>query len=105
MVLDKDVAVAMRDGALLRANVFRSDEGGRFPVLMTLGPYGKDVGFRLALTIQGKDFERPGEAGAQKGSGWFLHDDPRDRPPETFAGTHTVYSGADGDRICCCRQS
>jgi len=25
--------------------------------------------------------------GVQKGSGWFLHDDPRDRPPETFGGT------------------
>jgi len=53
------------------------------------------AGYRLALTLQGKDFERPGESGAQKGSGWFLHDDPRDRPPETFAGTHTVYSGGE----------
>jgi predicted acyl esterase len=53
------------------------------------------AGYRLALTLQGKDFERPGETGAQKGSGWFLHDDPRDRPPETFAGTHTVYSGGE----------
>jgi len=52
------------------------------------------AGHRLALTLQGKDFERPGESGAQKGSGWFLHDDPRDRPPASFAGTHTVYSGA-----------
>ena len=43
MVPDKDVAIPMRDGALLRANVFRPGEGGRFPVLMTLGPYGKDV--------------------------------------------------------------
>src|SRR5260370_1227490 len=51
------------------------------------------AGYRLALTLQGKDFERAGETGVQKGSGWFLHDDPRDRPPETFAGTHTVYSG------------
>jgi len=51
------------------------------------------AGFRLALTLQGKDFERPGESGVQKGSGWFLHDDPRDRPPGSFAGTHTVYSG------------
>jgi predicted acyl esterase len=48
---------------------------------------------RLALTLQGKDFERPGESNVQKGSGWFLHDDPRDRPPEMFAGTHVVYSG------------
>src|SRR5207249_1082795 len=52
------------------------------------------AGHRLAFTLQGKDFERPGETGVQKGSGWFLHDDPRDRPPETFAGMHTVYSGA-----------
>src|SRR5438876_971172 len=52
------------------------------------------AGYRLALTLQGKDFERPGEAGVQKGSGWFLHDDPRDRAPGTFAGTHAVYSGA-----------
>jgi hypothetical protein len=43
MVLDKDVAVPMRDGAVLRANVFRPEVSGKFPVLMTLGPYGKDV--------------------------------------------------------------
>ena len=43
MVLDKDVAVPMRDGAVLRANVFRPKGEGRFPVLMTFGPYGKDV--------------------------------------------------------------
>jgi hypothetical protein len=55
------------------------------------------AGYRLGLTIQGKDFERPGESGVQKGSGWFLHDDPRDRPPASFAGTHTVYSGGGRD--------
>lgn len=43
MVLDKDVPVPMRDGATLRANVFRPPETGRFPVLVTFGPYGKDV--------------------------------------------------------------
>jgi len=43
MALDKDVAVPMRDGASLRANVFRPDMRGKFPVIMTLGPYGKDV--------------------------------------------------------------
>ncbi len=43
MQQDKDVAVTMRDGAVLRANVFRPREPGQYPVLMTLGPYGKDV--------------------------------------------------------------
>jgi predicted acyl esterase len=51
------------------------------------------AGHRLALTLQGKDFERPDETGPQRGSGWFLHDDPRDRPPEIFSGTHTVHTG------------
>ncbi len=42
-ILDKDVAVMTRDGTSLCANVFRPDAAGRFPVVMTLGPYGKDV--------------------------------------------------------------
>jgi uncharacterized protein len=50
------------------------------------------AGYRLALVLQGKDFERPGE-GEQRGSGFFLHNDPVDRPPATFAGTHSVYTG------------
>ena len=51
------------------------------------------AGWRLALTLQGVDFQRPGEPGAQRGSGWFLHDDPHDRPPERFHGRHTVHTG------------
>lgn len=43
MILDRDVGVSVRDGTVLRANVFRPDGEGGFPVLMTLGPYGKDV--------------------------------------------------------------
>ncbi len=43
LALDKDVPVPMRDGAILRANVFRPQAEGCFPVLMTFGPYGKDV--------------------------------------------------------------
>ena len=55
------------------------------------------AGYSLALTLQGKDFERPGEAGPQRGSGWFLHDDPRDRPPSSFGGTHTLHIGGGRD--------
>jgi uncharacterized protein len=38
-----DVPVPMRDGAVLRANVYRPSAGGPFPVLLTRLPYGKDV--------------------------------------------------------------
>jgi uncharacterized protein len=50
-------------------------------------------GFTLALTLQGKDFERAGEPGPNKGVGWFTHDDPLDRPPAIFAGTNTIHTG------------
>ncbi|HEX6121537.1 MAG TPA: CocE/NonD family hydrolase [Ktedonobacterales bacterium] len=40
-----DVPATMRDGTILRANVFRPDDGGAgaYPVLLTRTPYGKDL--------------------------------------------------------------
>jgi predicted acyl esterase len=52
-----------------------------------------EKGSRLTLTIQGKDFERPGATGPMRGVAWFTHDDPIDRPPELFAGTNTLHTG------------
>jgi predicted acyl esterase len=45
MLFEKDVDIPMNDGAILRANVFRPDAPGRFPVVMAQGVYGKDVHF------------------------------------------------------------
>lgn len=50
-------------------------------------------GSRLALTVQGTDFERPGEAGPYRGVGFMTHDDPIDRPPAIFGGTHALHTG------------
>jgi predicted acyl esterase len=57
-------------------------------------------GYRIALTIQGKDFERPGEAGGLgtmitpfRGSGPFVHTNPQDRPAEIFGGRVTIHAG------------
>ncbi|MCD6518835.1 MAG: CocE/NonD family hydrolase [Anaerolineae bacterium] len=43
VIVERDVAVPMRDGVILRANVYRPDEEGRFPVLLQRTPYGKDA--------------------------------------------------------------
>jgi uncharacterized protein len=51
------------------------------------------AGYILALTIGGKDFERPGTQGIMKGSGLFLHDDPVDRPVEMFGGEGAIHTG------------
>jgi putative CocE/NonD family hydrolase len=42
-VLEKDVPVSMRDGVVLRADVMRPAEAGKFPVLVYRTPYGKDA--------------------------------------------------------------
>ena len=39
---EKDVMISMPDGVLLAANVFRPDMQGRFPVILSMTPYGKD---------------------------------------------------------------
>ncbi len=59
-----------------------------WPMAITLPP-----GAKLALTIQGKDFERPGATGPMRGVAWFTHDEPRDRPAELFAGENTLHTG------------
>ncbi|HWZ82136.1 MAG TPA: CocE/NonD family hydrolase [Terriglobales bacterium] len=40
---EKNVAVTMRDGVVLRADVLRPAESGKFPVLVYRTPYGKDA--------------------------------------------------------------
>jgi hypothetical protein len=58
-------------------------------------------GHRIALTVRGRDYERPGGSGGRLttfknellGCGPFLHDDPRDRPSETFGGRTTIHAG------------
>jgi uncharacterized protein len=58
------------------------------------------AGYRIALTVRGKDYEYPG-GGARlktfvnemKGCGPFIHTDPEDRPPTIFGGKTTLYAG------------
>jgi len=40
---EKDVFVPMRDGVKLAVDVFRPDAPGKFPVLLAVGPWGKDA--------------------------------------------------------------
>lgn len=46
---ERDVENVLRDGTRLRANVFRPDAEGQFPVLLVRIPYGKDSIFNYNL--------------------------------------------------------
>src|SRR3979411_1796030 len=44
VTVDLNVPAPMRDGAVLRSNIYRPSGEGRWPVLLTRLPYGKDLG-------------------------------------------------------------
>ncbi len=46
LCIENDVPIEIRDGSTLCANVFRPAGEGTFPVILTLGPYPKDIHFR-----------------------------------------------------------
>jgi putative CocE/NonD family hydrolase len=49
---DNDVAVPMRDGVVLRADVLRPHGDGRFPVLVYRTPYGKEFALKDYATFR-----------------------------------------------------
>jgi predicted acyl esterase len=59
------------------------------------------AGYRVVLTVRGKDYEYGGELSefarnfhyASKGCGPFVHEDPKDRPRDKFGGRVTPYAG------------
>ncbi len=46
MRIDWDVPIAMDDGLILRADIFRPVKEGRYPVILTYGPYAKGLAFQ-----------------------------------------------------------
>ena len=70
MIVDKDVLIPVNDGHNLWANVYRPDAPGKFPVLMSMDIYGKDVhfadGYKLPwakLCKQNPNIDRDGSSG------------------------------------------
>ena len=59
------------------------------------------AGYRIGLTVRGKDYEYAGASGGRlsnfknelRGCGPFLHDDPHDRPAAVFGGTTSLHFG------------
>ena len=58
MQFEQDVPIVVNDGLVLRANVFRPEAPGRYPVVMAHGSYGKDVHFSHAFKPQWDKLKR-----------------------------------------------
>ena len=55
VIIEHGVAVKMRDGTILRADIFRPNAPGKFPILLTRTPYDKrhDLDFSLKGVARG----------------------------------------------------
>ena len=52
-----DVPITMDDGLVLRADVFRPEADGQYPVIMTHGPYAKWLAFQDGFPRQWANLE------------------------------------------------
>jgi len=46
MNIDWDIPIEMDDGLVLRADVYRPDPDSAYPVILSYGPYAKELAFQ-----------------------------------------------------------
>ncbi|CAL8475599.1 CocE/NonD family hydrolase [Caballeronia sp. S22] len=57
MVIEWDVPIAMDDGVVLRADIFRPAGPGQYPAILSYGPYGKGLSFQDGYSTAWKILE------------------------------------------------
>lgn len=78
MRIDWDQPIKMDDGLVLRADIFRPTDDGRYPVLLTYGPYGKGLafqeGYKTAWDIMVKENPDAVRGTSNKYANWEVAD-------------------------------
>lgn len=88
MQIDWDAAIAMGDGVVLRADVFRPLGPGKYPVILSCGPYAKGLSFQEGYKSQWsrviKSAPEVLEGSSNKYQNWELVD-PEKWVPDGYA--------------------
>jgi uncharacterized protein len=97
MKIDWDVAIGMDDGLALRADVYRPDGAGRYPVLLSYGPYGKGLafqeGYRSAWDIMARDYPDALAGSSNRYQNWEVAD-PEKWVPDGYVCVRVDSRGA-----------
>jgi putative CocE/NonD family hydrolase len=97
MKIDWDVPVEMDDGLVLRADVFRPIDDGRYPALVSYGPYGKGLsfqeGYKTAWEIMARDFPDAVANSTNKYQNWEVAD-PEKWVPDDYVCVRVDSRGA-----------
>lgn len=79
IVIDRDAEVRVRDGTVLRVNVYRPPGDNRHPVILSIHPYGKDKlparrGTRWTYSFQYRILRQPASVTFSALTGWEAPD-------------------------------
>jgi len=92
-----DVPVVMDDGLTLRADVFLPEEPGRYPAILSYGPYGKGLafqeGYKTAWDIMVRDYPDTARGTSNKYANWEVVD-PEKWVPDGYACVRVDSRGA-----------
>jgi predicted acyl esterase len=88
MRIDWDAPIAMDDGVVLRCDVFRPEKEGKYPVILSYGPYAKGLsfqeGYKSAWVRMTAAYPVILEGSSQKYQNWELVD-PEKWVPDGYA--------------------
>jgi hypothetical protein len=88
MKIDWDVPIRMDDGLVLRADVFRPEAEGRYPAILSYGPYGKGLafqeGYKTAWDIMARDYPDAVAGSSNRYQNWEVVD-PEKWVPDGYA--------------------
>ena len=97
MRIDWDVPITMDDGIVLRADVFRPVAEGKYPALVSYGPYGKGLafqdGYKTAWEIMCKENPDAVAGSTNKYQNWEVVD-PEKWVPDGYACVRVDSRGA-----------
>ena len=97
MRIDWDVPIKMDDGIVLRADVFRPIEPGKYPALVSYGPYGKGLafqeGYKTAWDIMARDYPDAVANSTNKYQNWEVVD-PEKWVPDGYVCVRVDSRGA-----------
>ena len=97
MRIEWDVPITMDDGLVLRADVFRPVAEGKYPAIMSYGPYGKGLafqeGYKTAWEIMAREFPDAVSGTSNKYQNWEVVD-PEKWVPHGYAVVRVDSRGA-----------
>ena len=97
MAVEWDASIAMDDGVVLRADLFRPPGGGKHPVILSYGPYAKGLatqdGYKSAWMRMTTAYPETAEGSSNKYQSWELVD-PEKWVPDGYACLRVDSRGA-----------